>query len=99
MNTSKALKPARSKPVTTDIRDPDMLIVPHDNAGHFPFSSHEQGNLSFDLSGYCGNLSGQFVRNNIMGRYPAAVKILKPFLLAGLEAACLAVYFLYGLPF
>jgi hypothetical protein len=98
MDASKALKPALPKPVTADVRNPDMLIVAHDHAGHFPFSSHEQGNLSFDLAGYCGNLAGQFVRNNLMGRYPAAVKILKPFLLTGLEAARLAVYFLYDLP-
>jgi hypothetical protein len=99
MNASNALKPSRSKSVIADIRNPDMLIVAHGNTGHFPFSSHKQGHLSLDLSGYCGNLAGQFVRNNITGGYSAAVKILKPFLLAGLEAACLAVYFLYGLPF
>ncbi|MBW1707755.1 MAG: hypothetical protein JRJ86_21780 [Deltaproteobacteria bacterium] len=98
MNTSKAFKPARSKPVTADVRNPDMLIVAHDNTGHFPISGHEEGNLAFDLAGYCGNLAGQFVRNNLMGGYPAAIEILKPFLLTGLETACLAVYFLYRLP-
>ena len=97
MNAPKAFKPARSKPVIAYVRNPDMLIVAHNHEGHFPFSGHEEGNLAFDLAGYCGNLAGQFVRNNLMGGYSAAVKILKPFLLAGLEAACLAVYFLYGL--
>jgi len=76
-----------------------MFAVTHNNAGHFPLSSHEQGDLSLDLTGYRGNLAGQFVRNNLMGGYLAAIKVLKPFLLAGLEAACLTVYFLYGLPF
>jgi hypothetical protein len=37
------------------------------------------------------------VRNDLVGGYLSAVKFLKQFLLAGFEAACFAVYLLYGL--
>jgi len=34
------------------------------------------------------------MRNYLMGRYMAAVKILKSFLLAGFQTTCFAIYFI-----
>jgi hypothetical protein len=47
--------------------------------------------LSLDFKGKRRNLAGQFVGNDFMRGYFAAVKILESFALAGFQAACLPV--------
>jgi hypothetical protein len=73
-----------------------MLVIAHDYKSHLSFSGDEHSNLSMDITGDGRNLAGQFMRNNLMAGYSAAVKILKSFTLAGFEAARFAVYLLDG---
>jgi hypothetical protein len=97
VDASKAFEPARSQPVIAYVRNPYVIIVSHYNAGNVPLAGHKKCHLSLDLVGYGGNLASQFVRNDLLGGYSAAIQILKSFLLAGLETGYLAIYLFYGL--
>lgn len=97
VNASKAFEAAGSYPVFAQVRDRDRVVITHDHKGYLSFPRYEQGNLSFNIVGNKRNLACQFMRNDLMAGYPAAVKFLESSLLAGLEPACLAMRFLDGL--
>ena len=73
-----------------------MLVIAHDYKGHLPFPGDEHGNLSFDFARNGRNLTGEFMRNNLMTGDSAPIKLLKSLILAGLEAGRFTVYLLDG---
>ena len=93
MDASETFKTAYSEPKTAQIRNPNMSVVTNNHICHLSFSTYEQRHLSFDFMGNRGNLAGQFMRNDLMGGYSAAVEILKPLLLGGFQTAGFAIYF------
>jgi hypothetical protein len=94
MNASQTLEASRPQPDPAEVGDPDVLVISDNHIVHLALPGHQQGNLTFDLTGNGGDLAGQFMRDDLIGGYSAAVQILKSFLLTGLEAACLSEYFI-----
>ena len=72
-------------------------MIAYDDKGNVPFSGHKQGYLSSNIVRDRGNLTGKFMRDDLMTGYPAAVKVLKSLLLAGLETSCFSMHLLYDL--
>ena len=97
MNASETFKATWSQSVTGEVRDPDVLIIAHDHIGHLTLTCQQHGHLSFNFAGNGGNLPGKLAGYDLMGGYLTAIQILKSLLLAGLEAARFAMYFLDGL--
>jgi hypothetical protein len=93
MDASEAFKTTCSESKTAQIRNPNMFVVTNNHICYLSFSTYEQRHLSFDFVGNRGNLTGQFMRNDLMGGYSAAVEILKPLLLGGFQTAGFAIYF------
>jgi hypothetical protein len=77
VNASKAFEAAGSEPVFAQVRNRDMIVITHDHKGYLSFPGYEQGNLSFNVVGKRRNLACQFMRNDLMAGYPAAVKFLE----------------------
>ena len=71
-----------------------MFVISYNHIGHLTLPGHKQGDLTFDLTGNRGKLAGQFMRDDLIGGYSAAVQILESFLLTGLQATCFAKYFI-----
>ena len=93
VDASKSLETPRPVPHPTEIGDPDVLIITHNHIGHLTRTGHEQGDLAFDLTGNGGNLAGQFMRDDLVGRDSATVQFLKSLLLTGLQSTDFAEYF------
>jgi hypothetical protein len=92
VNTTETFEAAYSEPIAAEVGDPDMFVIADDHMSHFPFAGHEQGHLSFNIMGDGAKLAGQIMGNDLVDGNPATIQILKPLVLAGLEAAGFAIY-------
>ena len=78
VNTSEAFETAGTKSVLAQVRNSEMIGIPHDHIGDLSFPGDEQGNLSVNIVGNRRDLACQLMRNDLMAGYPSAVKSLEP---------------------
>jgi hypothetical protein len=74
-----------------------MPVITYDHTGYLSPAGYEQPYLSFYFVGNCRNLAGQFVGDDLVRGYGAAVEILESLLLTGLETGGFSEYLLDSL--
>jgi hypothetical protein len=96
MHATQPVQTSRSRAKPAEVGNRKPIPRAHDHISHLSLSVDEQGDLSFDFSGYGRELSGQFRGYDLGGRDPATIQMLEPFVLTGLEAAGFSKYLVDG---
>ncbi len=79
MDTPESFESTYSQPDPFQIRDPDPLVIAHDDMGHFATPGYQQGHLSLYLKWKDRYLAGQFTGDDLVTGYSSAVYFLETF--------------------
>ena len=80
------MKPAGSHPGPAQGRNPDVGAISHDHPVDPALSRNQEGELSLNLRGELGQLTGDLGRDDLRIGDSSTIEPLKAFHLAGLEA-------------